>query len=94
MSNMDALRFSSPGIYRIEVVGRFPSNWDDRFGCMQVLSSSLNNSRKEVASLQGKVSDQTELAGILNSFFEINLSLLSIQYLSEDLSQLDATQND
>jgi hypothetical protein len=91
---MDALRFSSPGIYRIEVVGRFPSNWDDRFGCMQVLSSSLNNSRKEVASLQGKVSDQTELAGILNSFFEINLSLLSIQYLSEDLSQLDATQND
>ena len=94
MSNMGAPRFSSPGIYRIEVVGRFPSNWDDRFGCTQVLSSFLNNSRKGLASLQGKVSNQTELAGILNSFFEINSSLLSIQYLGKDLFQLDAAQND
>ncbi len=33
--------------------------------------------------MQGRVHDQAELAGILNTLYELHLSLLSVQYLKE-----------
>ena len=45
----------------------------------------------EVTFLQGKVTDQAELAGILTSLYELQLSLLSVQYLGNEPSSQDVT---
>lgn len=72
--------FSKPGIYRIEVDGQLHPGWFDRIGAMQISPPSPKADRA-VTVLEGRVSDQTELAGILNTLYELHLSLLSVQYL-------------
>jgi hypothetical protein len=86
--------FSAPGDYRIEIQGDVPSNWSDRFGGMKLFASSLNDETNKVTFLQGKVRDQSELSGILNSIYELHLSLLSVQYLGSDSSSADVTANE
>lgn len=82
---IDKYEFSSPGYYRIEVQGELLRNWSERIGAMQVLPpSALEN--KAVTVLQGRVSDQAELSGILNTLHELHLPLLSIQFLGVELS--------
>lgn len=82
---MDRYEFSAPGYYRIAVQGQLRPNWSERIGAMQVLPpSALEN--KAVTVLQGRVSDQAELSGILNTLHELHLPLLSVQYLGDELS--------
>ena len=76
MSN--AAHFSSPGNYRIEVQGHLRPDWNDRFGAMRIDSPETDSA---VTVLQGHVSDQAELVGILNTLYELHLPLLSVQYL-------------
>jgi len=72
--------FSKPGIYRIEVDGQLYPDWSDRIGAMQI-SPALPETDRAVTVLEGRVSDQAELAGILNTLYELHLSLLTVQYL-------------
>ena len=72
--------FSAPGQYRIEVQGLLGPNWSDRFGSMQVLSPPSEGDC-EITILQGLVNDQAELAGILNTLYDLHLPLLSVQYM-------------
>lgn len=82
---IDKYEFSSPGYYRIELIGELRDNWSERIGAMKVLPpSALEN--KVVTVLQGRVSDQAELSGILNTLHELHLPLLSIQFLGVELS--------
>ena len=90
---MSATYFSAPGFYRIEVQGDVPSNKFDLFGGMRIFTSSLNEKPDRVTFLEGKVKDQSELSGILNSLYELHLSLLSVQYLGKDLSSEDIVEN-
>jgi len=53
-------------------------DWNDRFGAMQIVSLEADSA---VTVLQGHVSDQAELVGILNTLYELHLPLLSVQYL-------------
>jgi len=80
---MSKSHFSRPGFYRIEVQGRLPANWFDRFGAMKVLSGSPE-AKDVVTVLLGRVSDQAELSGILNSLYELHLLLLSVQCLGNE----------
>ncbi len=86
---MNTTYFSTPGFYRIEVKGDVPANWSGRFGDMQIFAPSLSEATSKVTFLQGKVSDQSELSGILNSLYELHLPLLSVKYLGKDLSSAD-----
>ena len=75
-----AAHFSAPGNYRIGVQGQLRADWSDRFGAMR-MSSPPPEADSTVTVLQGSVSDQAELAGILNTLHELHLPLLSVQYL-------------
>ena len=75
--------FSSPGNYRVEVQGQLRADWSDRFGAMRI-SSPPPEADSTVTVLQGNVSDQAELAGILNTLYELHLPLLSVQYLGNE----------
>ena len=84
--------FSAPGNYRIEVQGVLCPDWSDRFGSMRILSQSpaqlsdqapiqTQQVHPSISVLQGQVSDQAELAGILNTLYELHLPLRLVQHL-------------
>jgi len=73
--------FSKPEFYRFEVDGKLRPGWSDRFGAMQISLPSAE-SDPAVTVLECRVSDQTELAGILYTLYELHLSGLSVQYLN------------
>jgi hypothetical protein len=82
---IDKYEFSSPGYYRIEVQGELRGDWFKRLGDMVVVPHPPQKDKK-VTVLQGRVSDQAELSGILNTLHELHLPLLSVQYLGDELS--------
>jgi hypothetical protein len=82
---MDRYEFSAPGYYRIVVQGQLRPNWSERLGEMVVVPQPPQKDKK-VTVLQGRVSDQAELSGILNTLHELHLPLLSVQYLGDELS--------
>jgi len=85
---MSRSHFTTPGCYRIEVEGVLPQGWFDRLGEMQVLSTPQEISSQEIKDIvtimQGKVSDQAALSGILNSLYELHLPLLSVQFIDDE----------
>jgi len=76
--------FSSAGYYRIDVQGRLQKEWEDRLGSMKVLSYQ-DDGRSACTVLQGTVLDQTELAGILKTLYELHLSIRSVNFLGKRL---------
>ena len=77
-----AIHFSKSGNYRIEICGHLRPDWSNRFGSMQI-SAPPSEADSAVTVLQGHVSDQAELAGVLNTLYELHLPLLSVQYLGD-----------
>ncbi len=67
-------RSGEPGVrYRIVVSGELPSDWADWFGEFDVSHPTL-----ETSLLDGKVTDQTALFGLLARLHDLNLPLLSV----------------
>jgi len=58
-------------------------NWSDRLGGMYI-TTNRRGDRKTVATLVGLMRDQAELAGVLNTLYELHLTLLSVAYLDGD----------
>ncbi len=77
---VDEIYFHEPGYYRIDVQGQLEPGWSQRFGAMRVISTR-NKDAKKITVLRGPVSDQAELAGILNTLYELHLTLIKVQYL-------------
>jgi len=74
--------FDRPGNYRIRVLGFVDETWSERLGGLQITASSGKDQKGSVTELFGKVRDQTELSGLLNSLYELHLTLLSVEYLN------------
>ena len=77
---MNEAHFSDSGYYQIVVQGHLSSSWSGRLGDMEMLLSPQESTSKRTI-LQGYITDQAELAGILNSLYELHHPLLSVQYL-------------
>jgi len=80
---MTKTHFSSPGFYRIEVEGTLPNSWIDRLGEMHI-SAPPKEINTEVTIMQGRVADQADLSGILNSLYELHLPILSVKFMGTD----------
>jgi hypothetical protein len=48
---------------------------------LRIKACSLEHREGPVTELVGKVRDQAELAGLLNSLYELHLTLLSVEML-------------
>ena len=82
MSTTHSASFSEPGYYRIEVKGCLVRDWYGRLGAMQV-SAYLSDDEMEITVLQGAIKDQSELAGIMKTLYELHLTLRSVTYLGK-----------
>ena len=76
--------FHRQGIYRIRVLGSIDEKWSERLGSLRIKACSLEHHEGPVTELVGKVRDQAELAGLLNSLYELHLTLLSVECLKDD----------
>jgi hypothetical protein len=81
--NRKSYTFDRPGNYRICVQGFLDESWSDRLGGLHITTSSLKD-QGPVASLVGQVRDQAELAGVLNTLYELHLTLLTVESLDGD----------
>ena len=71
-----------PAIYTIRVLGKLRETWSERLGGMTILSyNTMLKDGMDVTTLTGKLQDQTELAGILSTLYNLRLPLLSVEYL-------------
>jgi hypothetical protein len=75
--------FDRPGDYRIRVQGFLDESWSERVGGLRITTSSQGD-QGPVTALVGQVCDQAELAGVLNSLYELHLTLLSVEYIGDD----------
>ena len=57
-------------------------DWFDRFGALQV-EVHTTQANDDVTVLQGRVIDQAQLSGILNTLYELHMSLLAVKYLGD-----------
>jgi hypothetical protein len=78
------LVFDRPGNYRIRVLGLLDESWSDRLGGLRITACSLKDQEGPVTELVGQVRDQAKLAGVLNSLYELHLTLLLVEYLNGD----------
>ena len=74
--------FDSPATYRIGVKGRIPPKWRDRLEGMAVTEGSTADS--PVTTLVGELADQAALAGLLNTLFQLHLSVVFVECLSAE----------
>ena len=75
--------FDQPGNYRIRVRGFLDESWSERLGGMYITTSNRGD-RKTVVTLVGRMQDQAELSGVLNTLYELHLPLLSVENLDGD----------
>ena len=73
--------FNRPGFYRIRVLGSIDEKWSERLGSLRIKACSPKDHEGPATELVGKVRDQAELAGLLNSLYELHLTLLSVEML-------------
>ena len=76
--------FNRPGNYRIRVLGSLDESWSERLGGLRVTAFNSRDQEGPVTELCGKVRDQAELAGVLNSLYELHLTLASVEMLNDE----------
>ena len=77
----NAIPFDRPATYQIMVQGRVDPNWSDLMAGMAICLT-MSESNPPVTTLQGELSDQTALLGVINSLYELHLPVLSVLCLS------------
>jgi hypothetical protein len=83
--------YDRPGTYQIVVLGDIAPRWSRRLEGMSVtVIAQCDN--KPITALSGEVRDQAALVGVLNTLFELHLSLLSVQRLAGEAGDAAQTQ--
>ncbi len=79
-SPVEGLGFSKSAIYQIAVIGNLDKSWSSRLASMQI-SLERNLGLRNEYLLIGKLKDQAELNGILNTLYDLHLTLKSVKLL-------------
>jgi len=72
--------FDSSATYQIIVQGRIDSTWSDRLEGMTICLTMVE-AGPPVTTLEGKLSDQAALAGVLNTLYELHLPVILVKRL-------------
>ena len=74
---------SKPKIYRIKVLGELSADWSDRLEGMEITIERRKN-RKPISVLKGSLDDQAVLASVLNALYELHLSIMSVEKITDN----------
>jgi len=73
----NAIPFDRPAAYQISVQGRIDPNWSDLLAGMKICLTT-DEARPPVTILDGELSDQAALVGVLNTLYEMHLPILLV----------------
>ena len=77
------MKFSQSATYRITVEGSLDDSWYDCLGGTTITTSS-HGDQGMITTLRGRIKDQAELFGVLNTLYELHLPLLTVNILPPD----------
>ena len=82
MPSRKPIPFDLPATYQISVQGRIDPNWSDRLEGMTISLATVE-AGPPVTTLEGELRDQTALAGVLNTLYELHLTLMLVKRLND-----------
>ena len=71
--------FKKSAIYKIVVEGELDDSWSDRLGLQ--ITVQKKTGKKPKSMLVGYIADQAALSGILNSLYDMHLTVISVNML-------------
>ncbi len=74
--------YDLPATYQIIVEGRIDTTWSDLLEGMKV-SQVMQDDNPHCTSLEGELIDQAALAGVMNTLYEMHLTVISVKRLNE-----------
>ena len=80
MLSRNPIPFDHPAIYQISVQGLIDPTLSDLLGGMAIWPVTVE-ADSPVTTMEGELSDQAALAGVLNSLYELHLTLLLVKRL-------------
>jgi hypothetical protein len=82
------IKFEKPGKYRIVVQGRIDQSWSDRLGGMHITTRKGEEDAPKT-TLPGHLRDQAQLSGVLNSLYDLHMSILVVECLEDQSGALE-----
>lgn len=73
--------FSKPALYKIKVLGKLPSTFTTRLPYIDISFQEIEY--EGVTILIGRLKDQSALSGVLNSLFDMHLTILQVKMMKE-----------
>ena len=73
----------TPATYRIEVEGRLAESWSDHLASMQITTRERAD-QSTVTTLFGRLRDQAELSGVLDSLYGLHLAILKVEVVNKE----------
>ena len=80
MLSRNPIPFDQPATYQINVQGRIDPSMSDLLASMTIFPGTVE-ADQTVTILCGELGDQASLAGVLNTLYEMHLTLLSVKRL-------------
>jgi hypothetical protein len=80
MLSKNPIPFDRPANYQISVLGRIDPTMSDLLGGMTISPDTVETA-PPVTTLRGELGDQAALAGVLNTLYEMHLTVLSVKRL-------------
>jgi hypothetical protein len=77
------IEFGGPAIYRIVVQGFLRSDWSDRLAGMAITTVRPTGGSPKT-TLAGKLRDQAELSGVLDTLYSLHLPILKVEQVEEE----------
>ena len=74
--------FKKAAIYKIVVQGAINESWSDRMHGMQIKVEKRTDNIP-FSSLVGEIRDQSALSSILNSLYDMHMTVISVNMLSD-----------
>jgi hypothetical protein len=81
MPSRNPIPFDRPATYQISVQGRIDPTWSDRLEGMTISLATVE-AGPPITTLEGDLSDQAALAGVLNTLYELHLPVISVKRLN------------
>jgi len=82
-SNEKHIKLWTPATYRIEVEGHLDESWSERLAGMHITSRKRSD-QTTVTSLIGRLRDQSELSGVLNSLYDLHRPILKVEVVNAE----------
>jgi hypothetical protein len=77
------LSFTRPAVYKIRVQGDLGKIGPISLAGMQV-NVEIKNGQEPITVLIGQINDQAALSGVLNTLYDIHMSIISVNMLNDN----------